>query len=592
MGRFLTMTTGIFFDTLNMRVPFDCANFLFTAMNPATGSHPRIALAVAIRLILFLLVALPKADLFAQTEDPCFNLQGQTFLEIGDVRARIFNNGALFSRGGQNYYEVPKGGPAQAIYNTSLLFAGSVDGEIRAAGGRQTRQEFWPGPLNTTDCSEYDRLWTIHQSDIESYNRTGTPNEALSAWPWQLGAPVIDADGNPDNYDLAAGDRPELLGQQTIWWVMNDGAREHEISGSPPLELEVHGTAFAFDLPKPILPTTTFYRYKVINKSQKPIDDAYIGLFIDADLGNFDDDYIGSDSLLHLAYIYNADNFDEGYDAAYGDTPPAIGYTFLRTAPAHTDGRDNDRDGTIDEVGEQLGMTSVACSGKNEQYAVSESAVEFHNCLQGLWTDGQPMRSGDYGRNETGDIVKFYYPGDPTVGAFWSALNQDGAGNHEPPQDQQFRVGSGPFDMAPNDTLEFVFAIVFSRGENHLDSVKRLKNDVSVILDAGDSVLEPTFIETPSSPIPPPSAIVGFDQNFPNPFSITTTIRYSLPDNLPVRLAVYDVLGREVELLVDEMQEAGVYTVEFKANDLPAGLYMARLEMGFLRFTKKMILSR
>jgi hypothetical protein len=67
------------------------------------------------------------------------------------------------------------------------------------------------------------------------------------------------------------------------------------------------------------------------------------------------------------------------------------------------------------------------------------------------------------------------------------------------------------------------------------------------------------------------------EQNFPNPFNPATTIGYSLPEGQYVSLRVFDLLGREVATLVDQLQGAGAYTVLFDATDLAAGIYIYRI---------------
>ena len=117
----------------------------------------------------------------------------------------------------------------------------------------------------------------------------------------------------------------------------------------------------------------------------------------------------------------------------------------------------------------------------------------------------------------------------------------------------------------------------------------KLKRDVARVRSAQSAIFSnPPSLPSPEKPQSPNFAL-GFDQNFPNPFTESTTLRYSLPQFMRVRLALYDVLGREVEILVDAQQNAGVYTVEFDSGELPAGLYLARIELDHLRFTKRMI---
>ncbi|MGD0339767.1 MAG: T9SS type A sorting domain-containing protein [Bacteroidota bacterium] len=84
----------------------------------------------------------------------------------------------------------------------------------------------------------------------------------------------------------------------------------------------------------------------------------------------------------------------------------------------------------------------------------------------------------------------------------------------------------------------------------------------------------------------------GLFQNYPNPFNPSTVISYQLPVTGFVALKVYDVLGREVETLVNERQNAGSHSVTFNANNLPSGVYFYRMQAGSYSETKKLILLR
>jgi len=81
-------------------------------------------------------------------------------------------------------------------------------------------------------------------------------------------------------------------------------------------------------------------------------------------------------------------------------------------------------------------------------------------------------------------------------------------------------------------------------------------------------------------------------QNYPNPFNPSTTIRYSIIDPDVVTIKIYDVLGREVETLVNEFKQAGTYEVNFSAAGLASGIYLYRIESGKFVKTKKMILRK
>ncbi len=82
------------------------------------------------------------------------------------------------------------------------------------------------------------------------------------------------------------------------------------------------------------------------------------------------------------------------------------------------------------------------------------------------------------------------------------------------------------------------------------------------------------------------------EQNYPNPFNPSTLIRYSLPSTEQVSLKVFDMLGREVTVLVNARQAAGRYEVSFNAMNLPSGLYFYRLQAGSYSETRKMMLIR
>jgi hypothetical protein len=96
------------------------------------------------------------------------------------------------------------------------------------------------------------------------------------------------------------------------------------------------------------------------------------------------------------------------------------------------------------------------------------------------------------------------------------------------------------------------------------------------------------------------------EQNYPNPFNPVTTIKFSIPALTPslslgervsegrvrVTLKVYDVLGREVAILVNEAKEPGIYEVKWDASGFPSGIYFYRLAAGSFTETKKMVLLK
>lgn len=84
----------------------------------------------------------------------------------------------------------------------------------------------------------------------------------------------------------------------------------------------------------------------------------------------------------------------------------------------------------------------------------------------------------------------------------------------------------------------------------------------------------------------------ALEANFPNPFHQQTSIRYALPASVPVRLTVFNALGQQVAVLVDETQAADSYEVSFDATRLPSGLYAYRLVAGSFAKTHTMVLVK
>lgn len=94
--------------------------------------------------------------------------------------------------------------------------------------------------------------------------------------------------------------------------------------------------------------------------------------------------------------------------------------------------------------------------------------------------------------------------------------------------------------------------------------------------------------------LPKVNASVGFEmaQNYPNPFNPKTRISYSIAKDGQVNLAIYNILGQKVAVLVDEHQLANTYEANFDASDLTSGVYFCRLEIGSFSKTMKMLLNR
>jgi endo-1,4-beta-xylanase len=99
----------------------------------------------------------------------------------------------------------------------------------------------------------------------------------------------------------------------------------------------------------------------------------------------------------------------------------------------------------------------------------------------------------------------------------------------------------------------------------------------------------PTGVEETASSLP---SHYSLEQNFPNPFNPATSIRYNISKTSQVTLKVFDILGRQVQTLVNSMQVPGQYAVIFNAQDLATGIYFYQLHAGTFTETKKLMLLK
>ena len=474
-------------------------------------------------------------------------------LNINNVRAKMYNIGGLFWRGGGAQYEVPYNPDAEAagpgsIFASGIWVAGLLDGNpdnLRFAGSTYNNWEFWPGPLDAQGettagrCTSFDKLWRVSFEDVQDYTANGLTaetNQDLTGWPIAQGAPYfLDTNGNdrrdPDEerielnlgdpgysltrgggatLDLAAGFRPDIIGDQAVWWVMNDNGNTHGWSGAAPLEVEVRAQAFAFSTAD-ALNNTTFYRYQFVYRGPSDLEESYISLWSDPDLGNFGDDYVGSDPELGLGFVYNGDNNDEGA-GGYGSLPPALGYDFFQGPLVNDDGIDNNGNGVVDEDDERLQVETFYYftnqGGPTGDPAASEDrGVVSYRLMQGLWKDGVPFTRGGDGYNPgSEDFTLFAFPDDPP--AFWSEYNSNGLGRANAPDDRRFGVVTGPFTMKPGDIQEIVFGIVWAQAPQacqatatpQIASLQQLKFD--------DITVQGAFNADFNLPSPPPAVSV------------------------------------------------------------------------------------
>jgi hypothetical protein len=104
------------------------------------------------------------------------------------------------------------------------------------------------------------------------------------------------------------------------------------------------------------------------------------------------------------------------------------------------------------------------------------------------------------------------------------------------------------------------------------------------------SFSSPTGVNTPVDPSRP--FMLNLNQNYPNPYNPNTKIQYSIAEKGIVTLKIYDILGKEIAVLVNSSKEAGSYELNFDASKLSSGTYIYVLRTGHNSVAKKMLLMK
>lgn len=380
-----------------------------------------------------------------------------TQININNISTYVQNNGA-FNRipsTGNSGFEWPKGSGKTAIY-ASGLWIGGIDAATDSIclAIAEYSSEYIPGPI-ALGVDINDPRWKVYKISTGD-NALNNPDYAN--WPVEDGAPWTDVNSN--GIWESGIDIPELKGNQTVWCVFNDDDPNfiHRINPQP-LGVEVQLTGFAYNQAG-VLGNTIFYKWKIINKGGKNINNAYVTVWSDDDLGNSTNDLTGCDTTLGLGYTYN-----NGSDAIYGSVPPAVGFDFFQGPIVPSPGDTAYVSGKNIPGYKNLKMTSfIRYNNDNSNIGNPSTVQHIYNYMRSYDKNGVKLQ------DPLGNPVDFMFPGDPNQGnnppANWIDNN---------PFDVRYMISSGPFNLAPGDTQEIVAANMIASGYNSRNSVSILK---------------------------------------------------------------------------------------------------------------------
>lgn len=417
-------------------------------------------------IFLVLIIALSNV-LFAQTDFETF--------DGNNIKTVFSPDGVFFWDLNDGRFQVPIDSPdLNSIFSGGLWLGGIDDGgqlKVAAETYRQNGNDFWAGPLDATTgltdnntVNAWSRVWKVNKSEIDQhiadFNDNGIINYAqpsIVEWPGEGNvhakgkngdaiqvnqelAPFVDLNNN-GIYEPYAGEYPDIKGDQMLWYVFNDfgpspTGSTHEETGGMPLGIECHISVYGYNCPTDdILYNTLFIDYKFINRlistvsNNTNLNDFYIGKWIDFDLGCFNDDYIGCDTVSNTFYVYNGNLIDStcglSQSQGYFNDPPIQTVTFLN---------------------QELNTFSYY----NNDFTVfgnPEYAIHYYNYLKGLWKNNTPLI------RLNGDTTSYFFPGNPSDPSDWSECSSNNT-----PGDRRGVGATGPHSLAANESIELTVA--------------------------------------------------------------------------------------------------------------------------------------
>ncbi len=161
-----------------------------------------------------------------------------------------------------------------------------------------------------------------------------------------------------------------------------------------------------------------------------------------------------------------------------------------------------------------------------------------------------------------------------------------------------YRINAASPPIFPDD-LDSGEHLLSVQADRFIEDTPPISDDpyyyVVTALDRNHSESEPSdaiVLEVTTVPDDLIAGTYSLYQNYPNPFNPETNIRFTIPHAERVTMKVYYMLGREVEVLVDEQMYAGEHTVRFDASQLPSGVYIYRIKAGEFTESKRMIFAK
>lgn len=539
----------------------------------------RLIFLTFITVIIFLAIPLDsktKKESIQRTPSGIFDLQKNTIsnIEFYSTNFGLFafnakdNKGGLYwPRGSENQYMFSSGYwfGAKKFHNDSLTTLVELSFNPQTGGSWMV-----PGRITDSDTvgNSDEKIYRVYFST--DFDSDGTPliNEDGPNWPlWDTNNKLIDKKGidifgtyisNPSDRSLDVLDSgPVYISDEDIFSTYKDtdlsfynGEVERNERLGYPLGLQYEESILSWD--SEALEDMIIKFVRMINTSKDTLHDCWFAGAFDPDIaiktwaqgGAFNDwsYYYDKDKSLNLIYSWtDTDQKELGKGFGY------LGVSLLLTPSTDINGNIR-KDKKIYHESEQLGLVSFS-----------------------KWNLG------------TQDTSEFYR---------YNLLSRKTISNDTVAGDKRFILSSGPFNMLPGDTACFAYQInlafpsinqeangSFEDLENLVENVKKGKE--FFYRDIINDIINHSIKKKAKNNLVSP-----------NPFSQSTTINYQLPTPNHVVLKVYDELGIEVAIPVNEFQDAGKHQALFDGDSLVPGMYYYVLQVGGLVQSGMLVLVR
>lgn len=424
----------------------------------------------------------------------------------------------------------PGGQGKNFLFSSGFFLSGFINGQVfaNAVASASLVEDYLQGTVEFGTNDPRAQIYVVSADDPPFGTAWQEWSDAVD-----LGADFYDGDGDGEYnpVDLNGNgewdpdeDRPDLIGDETAWMVYWDAVpnSQRRWTGTNPIGIEVRQTIFGFASAGAI-GNMLFVRYRFkyvgLGNTNEPdvLEDCYFGVWADPDVGDSDDDLVGSDIARNAGYVYN-----DGNDGIWGANPPVFMFDFFSGPIDYIPGvtfEDVDGDGVYSDgvdipldtaysIQGQIkgvvaypgarnqGLTSFVqyINGDNYLRDPSESRQARNYMLgkdiEGLDVDPCNWAYGDVlGGVDCATVnPALWYNGDPVTQTGW--INNQ-------PADVRMMQNTGPFDLKKGEENEIMVAYIVGQGISARNSITVARS----ISDGAQFIFDNNFL----SAAPPPA---------------------------------------------------------------------------------------